>query len=220
LGGSPLHDPCIPCSHRLHIPMLRCLHTQGMDESRNLTLEEDMRRGTKVLVAIGLVVVLLAVTVVSVGAAGRGVATGTAVAWRGEPGSPPFGGDSTMDAVSKLLGISEETIVAERQEGKSLAQIAEEREVSREILVAAILEAKKASLDTLINDGTLTQERADTMYANMQTTVSAMVDRTGPGVGSRTGAGLGCGMEGSRAIGQGVRQGVGQQMMRGMSGNR
>ena len=100
------------------------------------------------------------------------------MAWAGQP-----------DAVGALLGMTEAQIQAERQDGKSLAQIAAEKGKSKETLVSTILSAKKAILDGQVSAGSLSQAQADAMYANMQQRVTVMVDRTdvGPGCGGALG---------------------------------
>ena len=142
-----------------------------------------MKRTTMVLVALGLVVVLLGATVGTAMAAGPAQTANGVVAWRGEPGPPPWGRDATFDAVADKLGIDQEALIAERQAGKSLAQIAAEHGVSADARVA---------------DGTLTQEQVDAMYTTMQERVTTAVERTatGPeaGQGMNRGKGQGAGM--------------------------
>lgn len=108
-------------------------------------------------------------------------------------GGPAWGGQSTLDAVSKLLGLTPEQIHEQRLAGKSLVQIAQEKGVSKDQLVAAILAAKKAVLDSLVSAGKLTQAQADAMYANMQTQVPLAVERTTVGPVNGRGNGGNCG---------------------------
>jgi hypothetical protein len=117
-----------------------------------------------------------------------GMALGGRPEWAGQP-----------DEVATLLGMTEETIQAERQSGKSLAQIAAARNVTEDALVNAMLSAKKATLTKLVADGKLTQAQADLMIQNMTTRVKTMVERTG--VGPAFGQG------GRGMMGQGMRGG-------------
>ncbi|MBM3133784.1 MAG: DUF2680 domain-containing protein [Chloroflexi bacterium] len=96
-------------------------------------------------------------------------------------GGPAWGGQSTLDAVSQLLGLTPEQIHEQRLAGKSLAQIAQEKGVSEAKLIETILAAKKAVLDSLVSAGKLTQAQADAMYAHMQTQVPTAVERTSVG---------------------------------------
>ena len=128
------------------------------------------------------------------GQATRGMGMGMrgGQAWAGQP-----------EAVQTLLGMTEEQIEAERQAGKSLAQIAATKNVTKDALVSTILNAKKAILDEQVAAGKLTQAQADAVYANMQQQVPVMVDRTEVGPG--------CGGAANSAAGQttGTRMGMG-----------
>ncbi len=85
------------------------------------------------------------------------------------------------DEVLTLLGLTREQLIAERQAGKSLVQIAASKGISEQQLVDAILAAKRADLDQAVRDGRITQQQADWMYENMQQMVPQMVNQTGSG---------------------------------------
>jgi hypothetical protein len=99
-------------------------------------------------------------------------------------------------SVLQRLGMTAEQLAAERQAGKSLAQIAQAKGVSKQALVDLILADRKAVVDERVKAGTLTQAQADAMLAQMKERVTTAVDRTevgpppwaGPGNG---GFGLG-----------------------------
>jgi hypothetical protein len=103
---------------------------------------------------------------------------------------PAWGGQATLDAVTKLIGLKVEEIQAQRLGGKSLAQIAQEKNVTKDQLVGAILSAKQAIVDQLVKEGKVTQTQAETMLATMKERVSTSVDRTdvGPANGRGNGA--------------------------------
>ena len=122
------------------------------------------------------------------GMTGRG-----APAWAGEP-----------EAVKALLGMTDEQIQAERQAGKSLAQIAASKNVSEDKLIRTMVEAKKVDLAKLVAAGKLTQTQMDTMVKNMQTQVKTMVERTNVGPAFAQGQARPGGM-----TGQGFRGGRG-----------
>jgi hypothetical protein len=91
-------------------------------------------------------------------------------------------GDVGMEEeVLTLLNMTSEQVIAERQAGKSLVQIAQTKNVTEDQLVSAILAAKKAELDELVADGKLTQARADLMLENMEQAVTQAVNRTTAG---------------------------------------
>lgn len=109
------------------------------------------------------------------GACPGGMAAGSmmrrgAPAWAGQP-----------EEVATLLGMTAEQIQAERQAGKSLAQIAADKGISEDRLISVILDAKKADLAALVADGKLTQAQADLMIEHMQAQVKTMVERTDVG---------------------------------------
>ncbi len=85
------------------------------------------------------------------------------------------------DAAQKLLGMTAEQLQAERQAGKSLAEIATAKGVSEDALIQAILDSHKASLAKLVADGKLTQAQADAMTTRMPEQVKLMVKRAGSG---------------------------------------
>ena len=108
---------------------------------------------------------------------GAGMAAGRGMGQRG--GAPTWAGQP--DEVEKMPGMTDDQIRAERLAGKSLAQIAQEKGVSQDKLISAILDAKKADLDKLVADGKLTQAQADVVYGRMQQQAPAMVARTATG---------------------------------------
>ena len=127
-------------------------------------------------------------------------------AWAGQP-----------DEVATLLGMTEAQIQAERQAGKSLAQIAADKKVPEATLIETLLSAKKTAIEAAVAAGKLTEAQASAMLENMQTMVKSMVERTttGPmgGQGMMGGQGQGmtrqharpghpwCGMRGQRMQG-------------------
>jgi hypothetical protein len=133
-------------------------------------------------------------------------------------GACPMGGAGMMgrpgwagqpDEVAALLGMTAGQIQAERQSGKSLAQIAQAKGVSEDKLIETILAAKKAILQDAVTAGKLTQAQADAMLDRMDDMVKVMVERTttGPMMGGRGGmmGGRG-GMRGQGMFGQGLGQ--------------
>jgi hypothetical protein len=111
----------------------------------------------------------------------------------------PAGEGAASDAVLKKLGLTADQVLAERRAGKSLAEIAQAKGVSKETLVATIVDAHKTALDAAVKAGTLTQAQADAMQSFMKERGAWMVDQTtvGPGMaGAALGLGHGPGMMG------------------------
>jgi hypothetical protein len=120
-------------------------------------------------------------------------------------------GTSAMaTALSELLDMSTDEIAAQRQDGKSLEDIAATKDVTKEDLVGTMLESRMAVLDQAVQDGRITQDQADLMLSNMQTRMSERV--SDPAVGPRGGGnanGAGCGMGAGMGAGQGRGAGAG-----------
>jgi hypothetical protein len=131
-----------------------------------------MRKVLKVLlvsmVLAGVLATALAVTVAAAGPQGNG--TGSVQT-----------GSSTIDVVSKLLGLTPEQIQEQRQAGKSLLQIAATKNVTEVALVDAIMADKEAAVQKLVTAGTITQEQADLRLAQMRERVELAVNRTATG---------------------------------------
>jgi hypothetical protein len=98
---------------------------------------------------------------------------------RGGRGMPEWAGMD--DAAEKLLGMTAAEIQAARLDGKSLAELAQAKGVSKDALIRAILDEHKADLAKLVADGKMTQAQADAMVNRMQEQVKLMVERTGTG---------------------------------------
>ncbi len=175
-----------------------------------------MKRFVLVMVVLGIVTVVAATTAFAapptpqapvagrgIHTPGTGMAQGLAMGYGRGGGMPQWAG--MQEEVAQVLGISVADVQAARQAGKSLAQIAADKGMSKDKLVRTILSAKKADLDAAVKAGTLSQANADAMYANMQQRVPVMVDQTatGPGCqgfanGSTTGSPAGGRMMGGR----------------------
>ena len=139
-----------------------------------------MNKGVKLL-TVGLVVTGLLV----VSFAGAALADSPADAedacpyHHGEQGWGGFQGQGIVlaETVSPLLGLTADEIQAQRDEGKSLAEIAAAQGVSQEALVEAIVAAKSTILQQRVADGFLTQEQADLMLEWMEQRTIQMVNQ-------------------------------------------
>ena len=98
---------------------------------------------------------------------------------RGGRGMPEWAGMD--DAAEKLLGMTQAEIQAARLDGKSLADLAKAKDVSKDALIQAILDEHEADLAKLVVDGKMTQAQAEAMVNRMQEQVKLMVERTGTG---------------------------------------
>ncbi len=92
-----------------------------------------------------------------------------------------MGGSCSADVcttVCELLGITQDELQSLRQDGLSLAEIAAGYGVTEDELVEAIMAVKTACIQDLVADGTITQEEADIMLANMLERTCEMVNAT------------------------------------------
>lgn len=103
-------------------------------------------------------------------------------------------GGRMIDIVAKLTGKSVDDVRAERQAGKSLADIAQAEGVSSDKVVDEALAPRKAALGKAVTDGTITQAQADAAFATMKSRLSDRIDSTSPGRAAGAGGGRGgCG---------------------------
>lgn len=82
----------------------------------------------------------------------------------------------TIQAVATKLGITPQALETEVRGGKSLAQVAQERNVTRDELKATMRAAVKADLDKAVAAGKLTQAREDALLAKFDQNVDKLID--------------------------------------------
>ena len=81
-----------------------------------------------------------------------------------------------LEAAAKYLGMTEAALRTQLQNGKTLAQVAKDRNKSVDGLVTALVAEKKARIEQAVKDGHLTQAQADELVARMKEHVTAMVN--------------------------------------------
>ena len=69
------------------------------------------------------------------------------------------------DSVTKLLGMTPQQIMAERAAGKTLSQIAKEKNVTDQQVIDAIVAGEQSAVDQAVKDGKITQAQADWLVA-------------------------------------------------------
>ena len=94
-------------------------------------------------------------------------------------------GKVELQAVAKRLGITEQELVQEVRGGKSLAQVAQGHNVTREQLKATMHDAFKGELDRAVAANTLTQERATAALVKFDANLDTIIDRIGMPGGKR-----------------------------------
>jgi hypothetical protein len=164
----------------------------------------------KILATLGVVALLLAVGTAAYAAGGtsQGWGKGKQVA-SGERCGAGIGlgriNGGMSSSVADFLGLSQSDLVAARQSGKSLVQIASEQGKTEQQLVDFIVENRTAQLDQLVADGIITQAQADQHITYMADQVKAQVNRTTTGKAGRSSFGPG----GGRGMGMGMGNGTG-----------
>jgi hypothetical protein len=81
------------------------------------------------------------------------------------------------DLLADALDITVDELQTAASEGKSVANLAEEKGISVEELVAKMVAARKVELEQLVEDGTISQSQMETMLANMETMIKNAVER-------------------------------------------
>jgi hypothetical protein len=101
---------------------------------------------------------------------------------------------SLNEVISQVLGMTIDEFQAALREGKSVAELAEEKGVKVKDLVKVILEFRKNDLAQLVKDGELTQNQMDNMLKNMETMMEQAIEMDI--MGPLNGTGMGMGQEG------------------------
>ena len=98
----------------------------------------------------------------------------------------------SLDAAASYLGVTEDALRAELEDGQTLAEVAAAKGKSVDGLVDALVAAAKEDLDQAVTDGRLTDAQRDDMVATLEARITAMVNgERGPGFGLPPGGGPG-----------------------------
>jgi hypothetical protein len=97
--------------------------------------------------------------------------------------------NSLVAVAAEKLGMTQADLVAQLRSGRTIAQIATEKNVALATIVDAFIAPRKAHLEILVANGQLTQAQMDTMLATMQANVTARLNQPGIPQGHGPGAG-------------------------------
>ena len=98
---------------------------------------------------------------------------------RGGPGGPEMHRGGHLDAAAAYLGVSQDALRAQLEDGKTLADVAEATKgKSVDGLVAALVADEKEKLDAAVKAGRLTQAQADTILADAKARTTDLVNGT------------------------------------------
>jgi hypothetical protein len=81
-----------------------------------------------------------------------------------------------FDAAAKYLGLTEAALRTQLEGGKTLAQVAKDRDKSVDGLVDALVADKKAPIQQDVKEGRLTQAQADEFLSGLKARVTDMVN--------------------------------------------
>ena len=101
---------------------------------------------------------------------------------------------AVWNALAEKLGLTSAELTTEVNSGKTIAQIADAKGISRADMAAVLESAHKASLTQAVTDGVLTQAQADSMLSQMTGRYDWMLDN----MSSAQGQGM---MNGQRGAG-------------------
>jgi hypothetical protein len=140
------------------------------------------------------------------------------------PNAAPAAGATSV--LTEILGLSNAEIAAFRQQGLSLAQIAERQNVDPQKLIDALVAQWSARIEARLAAGAITADQAKTLEANVAVQAKSLVNQVAVGGmrGAAVGAGpngaqRGAGAGGNAAVGNGPAAGAGRgAMMRGAGG--
>lgn len=93
------------------------------------------------------------------------------------PGGP---GGPGLDAAAEKLGMTEDELRTALSEGKTLADLADEKGVAQDALVDAMVAAAKEHLAEKVADGRLTQAEADERAADLEARITERLDEPMP----------------------------------------
>jgi len=96
---------------------------------------------------------------------------------RGMPGG--FGAGASLTTIATTLGVTESELMTAFQAGKSVADVATEKNVALATVIAAIMTEQKTVLQQAVADGRLTQEQADQQLARLQANLPHLLSLQG-----------------------------------------
>jgi hypothetical protein len=163
-----------------------------------LNFEKEIIMLKKVTIVIGTFLAVGVLALFSVGSVFAQTPTPTSPSTPQTPlgnawGRVCNGAGVVSDAITNLLGMSQEEIYAERSSGKTLSEIAKEKGITDQQVIDAMLAGREEVVKQAVQDGRITQAQADWMLEKMKAVAPFMLNNPfGPG-----------GMHGMRAGGRG-----------------
>lgn len=98
--------------------------------------------------------------------------------------------NSLVAIAAQVLGMEPTTLVVELNTGKTIAQVAQAKNISTDQIVNAAIQAHTQTLQTAVTAGRLTQAQADAALATMKTQIEQELTSPFAPQGNGTGLGL------------------------------
>jgi polyhydroxyalkanoate synthesis regulator phasin len=93
-------------------------------------------------------------------------------------------------AAADALGMNLEDLAKEMRSGKTIAQIAQEKNVDVNKVIDALVADANAKIDTAVKDGKLSQDEAKTLKDTLRSAITAFVNNSLPKLPSGIGGGF------------------------------
>lgn len=133
------------------------------------------------------------------------------------PAATPAPAAAAPGTIAVILGLTDAQVMELRQQGLSLAQIAERQKVDPQRLIDALVAQWSVRIDARVVVGALTADQAKTLKDNLAVQAKAMVNQST--MGGMRGAAVGAGPNGTmRGMGGGAGMGRGNGGVDGMAG--
>jgi hypothetical protein len=101
-----------------------------------------------------------------------------------------FGGQAVLDAAAQALGMTTADLTTELRSGKSLADVAQEKNVDANTVKQAMIDAAKAQVDQALQDGRLTEDQATQLKQRIDEAAASLdLSQPFPGPGGFFGRG-------------------------------
>jgi hypothetical protein len=100
------------------------------------------------------------------------------------------------DTVAKELGMTADELKTAINDGRTIADLAKEKGVNIDKLLAKLVESRKANLEQLVKDGKIKQEQMDAMLERMGTMMKSAVEGKSMGMMNGRGKGKMCNANG------------------------
>jgi len=92
-------------------------------------------------------------------------------------GRSGFGKGNNLTSFAKALNMTEADLMTELQSGKTIAAVAQEKNVDLTQVKTSVLADLKTNLDQVVQNGKLTQAQADQVYSQLNTNFDTLVNQ-------------------------------------------